>query len=103
MNLQRKIINIHTNFNTVTKMKVLKFGGTSVGSAQRDVYKRQAESYCWYSGIWHGIFLPINFVRSLIFDDVLYKAVVHTTAYSVFYWIFGISSVLSFIFGGNKR
>jgi aspartate kinase len=35
MNLQRKIINIHTNFNTVTKMKVLKFGGTSVGSAQR--------------------------------------------------------------------
>lgn len=62
-----------------------------------------AESYCWYSGIWHGIFLPINFVRSLIFDDVLYEAVVHTTAYSVFYWIFGISSVLSFIFGGNKR
>ena len=35
MNLQRKIINIHTNFNTVTKIKVLKFGGTSVGSAQR--------------------------------------------------------------------
>ena len=25
-----------------------------------------AESYCWYSGIWHGIFLPINFVRSLM-------------------------------------
>ncbi len=61
------------------------------------------ESYCWYSGIWHGMFLPINFVRSLIFDDVLYKAVVHTTAYSVFYWIFGIFSVLSFIFGSNKR
>ena len=32
---RKKIINIHTNFNTVTKMKVLKFGGTSVGSAQR--------------------------------------------------------------------
>lgn len=26
-----------------------------------------AESYCWYSGIWHGIFLPINFVRSLTY------------------------------------
>ncbi len=61
------------------------------------------ESYCWYSGIWHGIFLPINFVRSLIFNDVLYKAVIHTTAYSVFYWIFGIFSVLFFIFGSNKR
>lgn len=61
------------------------------------------ESYCWYSGIWHGMFLPINFGRSLIFDDVLYKAVIHTTAYSVFYWIFGIFSVLSFILGGNRR
>lgn len=61
------------------------------------------ESYCWYSGIWHGMFLPINFVRSLIFDDVLYKAVIHTTAYSAFYWIFGIFSVLSFIFGGNRK
>lgn len=61
------------------------------------------EKYYWYSGIWHGIFLPINFVRSLIFDDVLYKAKFCTTAYSVFYWIFGIFSVLSFIFGNNRK
>lgn len=61
------------------------------------------KAYSWYSGIWHGIFLPVNFIRSLIFDDVLYKASVYTTAYNVFYWIFGISSVFSFFFGGKSN
>jgi hypothetical protein len=60
------------------------------------------ESYYWYSGIWHGMFLPVNFVRSLIFNDVLYKAIIYTTAYSVFYWIFGVISVLSVIFGNGE-
>ncbi|RHR94369.1 hypothetical protein DWW23_19365 [Parabacteroides sp. AF14-59] len=61
------------------------------------------EKYSWYSGIWHGLFLPINFIRSLIFDHVLYKATDHTTAYSVFYWIFGILSLLSFVFGNGRK
>lgn len=61
------------------------------------------EKYSWYSGIWHGLFLPVNFIRSLIFDDVLYQAVRHTTAYSVFYWIFGVFSILSFVFGNGRK
>ena len=43
-----------------------------------------SEKYSWISGIWHGLFLPVNFVRSLIFDDVLYQAARHTTAYPIF-------------------
>ena len=49
--------------------------------------------YNWYYGAWHGIFMVANFVRDLIFDNVLYKADCHTTIYSVFYWIFGIISI----------
>lgn len=54
------------------------------------------KEYTWYSGIWHGMFFPVNFVRSL-FTDALYKAEVYTTAYNVFYWIFSILSVLGLI------
>lgn len=61
------------------------------------------EKYSWYSGIWHGLFLPANFIRSLIFNDVLYQAARHTTAYSVFYWIFGVFSILSFVFGNGRK
>lgn len=61
------------------------------------------KEYSWYAGIWHGLFLPVNFVRSLIFDDVLYQANNHTAAYSVFYWIFGIFSILSFLFGNDRK
>ncbi len=57
------------------------------------------KEYTWYSGIWHGLFFVINFVRSW-FTDALYKADNYTTAYNVFYWIFSISSVLGF-FGGS--
>lgn len=57
------------------------------------------KEYTWYSGIWHGLFFVINFVRSW-FTDALYKAETYTTAYNVFYWIFSILSVLGFLFGG---
>lgn len=60
------------------------------------------EKYYWYSGIWHGLFLPANFIRYLIFDDVLFKAAHCSTAYTIFYWIFGFFSILSFLFGREK-
>lgn len=59
------------------------------------------ETYSWYSGIWHGCFIVPNFIRSL-FGDVLYKADFYTTAYNIFYWIFSIITVLSFIFGSRR-
>lgn len=60
------------------------------------------KTYSWYAGIWHGIFIIPNFVRSL-FTDALYKAEHYTIAYNVFYWISGIMSVLTTIFGGGSR
>jgi hypothetical protein len=47
--------------------------------------------YYWYSGIWHGMFFVVNWVRSCFFD-CLYKAEIFSTAYNVFYWIFAILS-----------
>ncbi len=63
------------------------------------------QEYTWYSGIWHGLFFVVNFVRSW-FTDALYKAENYTTAYNVFYWIFSILSVLGSLFGsagGSRR
>lgn len=57
------------------------------------------KTYSWYAGIWHGMFIVPNFIRS-IFTDALYKAENYKTAYNVFYWVFSIICVLSTIFGG---
>ncbi|MFC2412581.1 MAG: hypothetical protein ACFNQF_01020 [Bacteroides sp.] len=61
------------------------------------------EVYSWYSGLWHGLFLPANFVRHLIWEDVLYIAPLHTVAYTVWYWIVGILSILSFFLRRGRR
>ena len=58
--------------------------------------------YTWYSGIWHGMFFVINFIRSW-FTDALYKATDYTTAYNIFYWIFSILSTIGFLFGSNSN
>lgn len=60
------------------------------------------EKYSWYSGIWHGMFFLVNWVRSW-FTDALYKAEEYTAAYNVFYWIFSIGSVCGFLFGGRRQ
>lgn len=59
------------------------------------------KEYTWYSGIWHGMFFVINFIRS-IFTDALYKAEIYTTGYNVFHWIFSILSVIGCIFDGSR-
>lgn len=60
-----------------------------------------AETYSWYSGIWHGIFFAPNLVRSW-FENSLYKAKYYTTAYNVWWWITIIWEFLSF-FGYRNR
>lgn len=60
------------------------------------------ETYSWYSGVWHGMFFPINFIRSLL-TGALYKAVNYTTAYNVFYWIIVLSWIPSIIIEILKR
>lgn len=59
------------------------------------------KTYGWFAGIWHGTFFIANWIRSL-FGDALYKANDYTTAYNIFYWIFSVLSVLSFLFGGIR-
>lgn len=71
----------------ILQVIILCFLGWLLCDIQPDKY------YSWYYGIWHGLFMVANFVRSLIFDDVLFKAVHHTNVYSVFYWIFGVISI----------
>lgn len=51
-----------------------------IGSILCDIDKY--EHYKWYSGIWHGLFFPENWVRSW-FVDTLYKARHSSTGYNV--------------------
>lgn len=48
------------------------------------------DSYSWLSGIFHGLFIVPNFIRHLFNEDILYFAEIHTTAYTIFYWLTAI-------------
>lgn len=52
--------------------------------------------YHWIGGLWHGIFVIPNFIRNLLNHNVLYIADKGTDAYTVFYWIFTISTLITF-------
>ncbi|MBO7134493.1 MAG: hypothetical protein J6S84_08225 [Bacteroidales bacterium] len=55
------------------------------------------DTYCWYHGIYHGIFSFPNWVMSW-FSDRLWVADIDTnTAYKFFYWIFKEISALVFL------
>ena len=59
--------------------------------------------YNWYAGIRHGMFIVPNFIRYLFDHSVCVKAPCCTTAYNVLYWIFGVPSILSTLFGGTRK
>lgn len=48
------------------------------------------DSYSWFSGIFHGLFIVPNFIRHMFNEDILYFAETHTTAYTIFYWLTAI-------------
>ncbi len=58
------------------------------------------ESYCWYHGIWHGIFIIPNWIRSWFDSDVYCKAPIATTGYVIWWWIMLIGIITS---GGSSR
>lgn len=62
-----------------------------------------AETYSWYSGIWHGMFFIPNLLRHCFNSDILYKANDYTAAYNIWWWISTVVSVISFIFGGRRQ
>ena len=45
------------------------------------------ETYSWYSGIWHGLFLFPNTIMSIFSDSIYVKAPNGTTAYYVFFYV----------------
>jgi len=46
----------------------------------------------WLRGLWHGMNLVPNWILSF-FDDRLVQAPLHSTAYSVFWWLSAISTI----------
>ena len=60
------------------------------------------KTYSWYAGIWHGMFVVPNFIRSW-FTDALIIAPCRTAAYTVLYWIFAVLAVLGLITGSTRR
>ncbi len=61
------------------------------------------KTYTWYSGIWQGMFTIPNWIRSLFFSNVLYKANLYTAGYNFWWLIMLIFSVLGIIGGGRGR
>lgn len=64
---------------------------------------RPEETYSWYSGIWHALFLVPNWIISLFNSEILYKANHYTTAYNVWWWITISLEVLAIIGGGGSN
>lgn len=54
-----------------------------------------SQEYSWYMGIWHALFATPNFILHHCYDsDILYFANQHTTAYSIFFWLIFVVSVI---------
>lgn len=57
-----------------------------------------AKEYSWFAGLFHGAWVPGNWLLSLFMDDHLVKAPVHTTAYNIFWWIWCVFICISIFF-----
>lgn len=54
-----------------------------------------SKEYSWYMGIWHAIFVVPNFLLHCFYDsNILYYAGLHTTAYSIFFWLVFIIGII---------
>lgn len=59
-----------------------------------------AKEYGWLAGLFHGAWVPYNWIMSLFGSDLLLKAPIHTTGYNIWWWIACISSTITFVFSG---
>ena len=53
--------------------------------------------YGWFAGGFHGAWVPFNWLRSLFDGAIHMKAPIHTSAYTVWWWI-GMITNLVFMF-----
>jgi len=56
-----------------------------------------AKEYGWFAGIFHGLWALPNYVMSLILDDYIFKAVLFSKMYNIFWWIFVVLSAFYYI------
>lgn len=61
------------------------------------------KSYSWYSGIWHGLFVIPNWIVSWFSSEIYCKAPSSTFAYSVWWWITLIFTIMGIFGGSNNR
>lgn len=52
------------------------------------------KEYCWWQGIFHGSWVIPNWITSWVVEPYYVKALFHTTAYNVFWWISFVFSIL---------
>lgn len=55
------------------------------------------KEYGWFAGWWHGAWMPINWIRSWFYDGIYVMAPNHTTGYVIFWWVFGILGILTYL------
>lgn len=66
-------------------------------------YINSDETYTWYSGVWHGIFVIPHWIVSWFSDDVYCKAPNSTTAYTIWWWISFVFIGLGMLGGKSRR
>jgi hypothetical protein len=66
-------------------------------------YINPDRSYAWYSGIWHGLFILPHWIVSWFSDEIYCKAPNATVAYSIWWWVTLIFSILIMIGGGSRN
>jgi hypothetical protein len=66
-------------------------------------YINPNETYSWYSGIWHGLFVIPNWIFSFFSDQTYCKAQKYTFAYIVFWWLSFILVCLSILSSNGKN
>jgi hypothetical protein len=61
------------------------------------------ESYTWYSGIWHGLFVVQHWIMSWFSDGVLLKAPIRTSGYTFWWWTVVIIICLGLLSGTSTK
>lgn len=56
-----------------------------------------SKEYGWFAGIWHGLWAPYNWIRSIFYSETYCKAPLHTIAYNIWWSIFLVVSILSIV------
>ena len=57
----------------------------------------EGKEYGWFAGIWHGTWWPQNLIISFFKSGWYAKAPIHTTMYSIMWWLWAIGTVFYYL------